>query len=156
MDELTMITLMREALWTGIIVATPILGVALALSFNLPILPLVLISALVMASAVSALTGRGYAMDTVLDRTGVRSWKTRAPILIQTYNVEPSVTVSTQRCGGSKMASQFILHALETSGVDRMLRLNKDGKHSMEEALTIVSGLFEVLDEYYSSAKSTF
>lgn len=71
----------------------------------------------------------------------------------QTYNVEPSVTLSTQRMGGSKMASQFILHALETSGVDRMLRLNKEERHSMEEALTIISGLFEVLDEYYSHAK---
>jgi flagellar biosynthetic protein FliQ len=30
MDELTMITLMREAVWTGILVATPILGIALA------------------------------------------------------------------------------------------------------------------------------
>lgn len=30
MDELTMITLMREALWTGVVIATPILGVALA------------------------------------------------------------------------------------------------------------------------------
>ena len=43
-----------------------ILGVALALAFSLPILPSVLVAALVMASAVSALTGRGYAMDTVL------------------------------------------------------------------------------------------
>jgi hypothetical protein len=72
----------------------------------------------------------------------------------QTYNVEPSVTLSTQRCGGSEMACRFIHHALETSGVDRMLQLNKDGRHTMEEALTIVSGLFEVLDEHYSSAKN--
>lgn len=43
-----------------------ILGVALALAFSLPILPSVLVAALVMASAVAALTGRGYAMDTVL------------------------------------------------------------------------------------------
>jgi zinc transport system permease protein len=43
-----------------------ILGVALALAFNLPILPSVLVAALIMATAVSALTGRGYAMDTVL------------------------------------------------------------------------------------------
>lgn len=43
-----------------------ILGVALALALNLPILPAVLAAALVMASAVSALTGRGYAMDTAL------------------------------------------------------------------------------------------
>ncbi len=43
-----------------------ILGVALALALNLPILPAVLAAALIMASAVSALTGRGYAMDTVL------------------------------------------------------------------------------------------
>jgi zinc transport system permease protein len=43
-----------------------ILGVALALSFSLPILPSVLVAALIMATAVSALTGRGYAMDTVL------------------------------------------------------------------------------------------
>jgi zinc transport system permease protein len=43
-----------------------ILGVALALAFSLPILPSVLVVALIMASAVSALTGRGYAMDTVL------------------------------------------------------------------------------------------
>lgn len=43
-----------------------LLGVALALSFSLPMMPAVLVAALVMASAVSALTGRGYAMDTVL------------------------------------------------------------------------------------------
>jgi zinc transport system permease protein len=43
-----------------------ILGVALALAFSLPILPSVLVVALMMATAVSALTGRGYAMDTVL------------------------------------------------------------------------------------------
>jgi zinc transport system permease protein len=43
-----------------------ILGVALALSFGLPILPSVLVAALVMASAVSSLTGRGHAVDTVL------------------------------------------------------------------------------------------
>ena len=43
-----------------------ILGVALALSFSLPILPSILAAALIMASAVSALSGRGYAMDTVL------------------------------------------------------------------------------------------
>ena len=29
MDELTMITLMREAVWTAVVVATPILAVAL-------------------------------------------------------------------------------------------------------------------------------
>ncbi|MBL4767165.1 MAG: metal ABC transporter permease, partial [Rhodobacteraceae bacterium] len=40
-----------------------ILGVALALAFSLPILPSVLVAALIMAGAVSALTGRGYAMD---------------------------------------------------------------------------------------------
>lgn len=43
-----------------------ILGVALALAFSLPTLPSILVAAFVMASAVSALTGRGYAMDTVL------------------------------------------------------------------------------------------
>lgn len=43
-----------------------ILGVALSLSLSLPLLPAVLAAALVMASAVTALTGRGYAMDTVL------------------------------------------------------------------------------------------
>lgn len=43
-----------------------ILGVALSLAFSLPMLPSVLIAALVMASSVSALTGRGYAMDTML------------------------------------------------------------------------------------------
>ena len=43
-----------------------ILGVALALALSLPIQPSVLVAALAMASAVSALTGRGYAMDTVL------------------------------------------------------------------------------------------
>ena len=43
-----------------------ILGVALSLSLSLPMLPAVLVAALVMASAVTALTGRGYAMDTVL------------------------------------------------------------------------------------------
>lgn len=43
-----------------------ILGVALALALALPVLPAVLAAALAMAAAVSALTGRGYAMDTVL------------------------------------------------------------------------------------------
>ncbi len=43
-----------------------ILGVALALALGLPILPAVLMTALLMAGAVSALSGRGYAMDTVL------------------------------------------------------------------------------------------
>jgi len=43
-----------------------ILGVALSLSLSLPLLPSVLGAALIMASAVTALTGRGYAMDTVL------------------------------------------------------------------------------------------
>lgn len=43
-----------------------ILGVALALAFSLPVLPMVLVAALVMASAVSGLTGRGYGMDTAL------------------------------------------------------------------------------------------
>jgi len=43
-----------------------ILGVALSLSLSLPLMPSVLVAALVMASAVTALTGRGYAMDTVL------------------------------------------------------------------------------------------
>lgn len=43
-----------------------ILGVALALSFSLPLFPAVLVAALAMALAASALTGRGYAMDTVL------------------------------------------------------------------------------------------
>ncbi|WP_146344124.1 metal ABC transporter permease [Phaeobacter marinintestinus] len=43
-----------------------ILGVALALSLSLPILPAVLVAALIMAMTVSILTGRGYAMDTVL------------------------------------------------------------------------------------------
>lgn len=43
-----------------------ILGVALALALSLPLLPAVLAAALAMAGAVSALTGRGYAMDTVL------------------------------------------------------------------------------------------
>ncbi len=43
-----------------------VLGVALALSFSLPILPAVIVAALAMASAVTALRGRGYAMDTLL------------------------------------------------------------------------------------------
>lgn len=43
-----------------------ILGVALALSLSLPVLPAVLVVALAMALTVSALTGRGFAMDTVL------------------------------------------------------------------------------------------
>ncbi|MDU9002231.1 iron chelate uptake ABC transporter family permease subunit [Sedimentitalea todarodis] len=43
-----------------------ILGVALALAFHLPVLPMVLLAALIMALAVLALTGRGYAMDTAL------------------------------------------------------------------------------------------
>ena len=43
-----------------------ILGVALARAFSLPVLPGVLIAALVMATAVSALSRRGYAMDTAL------------------------------------------------------------------------------------------
>ncbi len=43
-----------------------ILGVALALALGLPLLPAVLAAALIMAGAVSALTGHGYAMDTIL------------------------------------------------------------------------------------------
>lgn len=43
-----------------------VLGVALALAINAPMLPMILLAALAMASAVSALTGRGYAADTVL------------------------------------------------------------------------------------------
>ena len=43
-----------------------VLGVAFALSFSLPILPAVIVAALAMASAVTALRGRGYAMDTLL------------------------------------------------------------------------------------------
>lgn len=43
-----------------------ILGVALALSFSLPVFPMVLLAALVMASSVTSLTGRGFAVDTVL------------------------------------------------------------------------------------------
>lgn len=43
-----------------------ILGVALALAFSLPMLPAILASALLMATAVGVLTGRGYTMDTAL------------------------------------------------------------------------------------------
>ncbi|SHF18034.1 zinc transport system permease protein [Litoreibacter ascidiaceicola] len=43
-----------------------ILGVALALSFNMSIFAGVLVVALVMATTVSTLSGRGYAMDTLL------------------------------------------------------------------------------------------
>ncbi len=43
-----------------------ILGVALALALSLPLVPAVLGAALAMALAVSALSGRGYAMDTLL------------------------------------------------------------------------------------------
>ena len=43
-----------------------ILGVALSMALSLPLLPAVLFAALAMALAVSALTGRGYAMDTLL------------------------------------------------------------------------------------------
>jgi len=43
-----------------------ILGVALSLALSLPMLPAVLAAALAMAMTVSLLTGRGYAMDTVL------------------------------------------------------------------------------------------
>ena len=43
-----------------------VLGVALALSFSLPILPAVIAAAFAMASAVNLLRGRGYAMDTLL------------------------------------------------------------------------------------------
>lgn len=46
-----------------------ILGVALALALSLPMLPAILAAALAMAVAVSALTGRGYAMDTLLGVT---------------------------------------------------------------------------------------
>lgn len=42
------------------------LGVALSLSFSLPIFPGVLVIALLMAITVSTLSGRGYAMDTLL------------------------------------------------------------------------------------------
>lgn len=43
-----------------------ILGVALSLALELPLLPAILAAALVMALAVTALTGRGFAMDTAL------------------------------------------------------------------------------------------
>ncbi|SFR41800.1 metal ABC transporter permease [Litoreibacter janthinus] len=43
-----------------------ILGVALALSFNMSVFAGVLVVALVMATTVSTLSGRGYAMDTLL------------------------------------------------------------------------------------------
>ena len=43
-----------------------VLGVALALALSLPLLPAVLAACLAMALAVSALSGRGYAMDTLL------------------------------------------------------------------------------------------
>ncbi|MEP3346442.1 MAG: metal ABC transporter permease [Litoreibacter sp.] len=43
-----------------------ILGVALALSFNMSVLAGVLVVALIMATTVSSLSGRGYAMDTML------------------------------------------------------------------------------------------
>jgi len=43
-----------------------ILGVALALSFNMSVFAGVLVVALMMATTVSTLSGRGYAMDTLL------------------------------------------------------------------------------------------
>jgi zinc transport system permease protein len=43
-----------------------ILGVALSLAFSLPVFAGALVIALVMATAVSVITGRGYAMDTLL------------------------------------------------------------------------------------------
>ncbi|MGR3804597.1 metal ABC transporter permease [Marinibacterium profundimaris] len=43
-----------------------VLGVALALGFSLPMMPAILIVALVMARLVSQLAGRGHAMDTLL------------------------------------------------------------------------------------------
>lgn len=43
-----------------------VLGVALALGFSLPMMPAILIVALVMARTVAALSGRGHAMDTLL------------------------------------------------------------------------------------------
>ena len=43
-----------------------ILGVALALSFSLPLLPSVIAAALAMGLAITAFRGRGYAMDTLL------------------------------------------------------------------------------------------
>ena len=38
MDELTMITLMREAVWTAVLVASPILAVALAVGLVIGLL----------------------------------------------------------------------------------------------------------------------
>ncbi|MGI9369036.1 MAG: iron chelate uptake ABC transporter family permease subunit [Ruegeria sp.] len=43
-----------------------VLGVALALSFSLPLLPAVIFAALAMGLAVTLFRGRGYAMDTLL------------------------------------------------------------------------------------------
>ncbi|WP_170338032.1 iron chelate uptake ABC transporter family permease subunit [Ruegeria arenilitoris] len=43
-----------------------VLGVALALSFSLPLLPAIISAALAMGLSVSLLRGRGYAMDTLL------------------------------------------------------------------------------------------
>lgn len=46
-----------------------VLGVALALALSLPLVPMILLAALAMASCVTLLTGRGYAVDTVLGVT---------------------------------------------------------------------------------------
>jgi zinc transport system permease protein len=43
-----------------------VLGVAVAMALAVPVLPMVLVTALAMALLVSALAGRGYAMDTLL------------------------------------------------------------------------------------------
>lgn len=43
-----------------------VLGIAIALSFSLPLLPAILTAALAMGLSVSLLRGRGYAMDTLL------------------------------------------------------------------------------------------
>ena len=67
----------------------------------------------------------------------------------QSYNLEPSVSIQSQRCGGSEMGQSFVRHILKTSGIEGMFQLQKEDYHTPEEAKAIIDTLFELLQEHY-------
>ena len=70
----------------------------------------------------------------------------------QTYHLEPSVALHSQRCMGSDTATQFIDHVIQASGMDFHFNPEDDHqeRHTREEAQTIVDTLFELLEEHYN------
>ena len=68
----------------------------------------------------------------------------------QTYHLEPSVSLHTQRCRGTATATQFIDHIIQASGMDFHFDDDKE-RHTKEEAQSIVDTLFELLEEHYDA-----